>query len=173
MKYKIRIGEKEYDLQVENHYPQLRLFHEGKPVHYDLEVIRDPNLYSLILDGKHYRIWIEKKGNGTYQLFLDHQPVAVEVEDERGILRRLLNSTRKKAGGNTQVKAPMPGLVVKIEVEVDEIVKEGQGMVVIEAMKMENEIRAPIAGRVKKIFVKQGQAIDKDAVLAEISEPEP
>lgn len=92
-----------------------------------------------------------------------------QVVDER--TRRLRDMTGGARGGSAGavVKAPMPGRVVRLEVEPGALVRQGQGLVVLEAMKMENELTAPIAGRVTAIPVQTGQAVLKGAVLVELS----
>jgi biotin carboxyl carrier protein len=70
--------------------------------------------------------------------------------------------------GEVAVKAPMPGLVVAVAATSGQEVKIGQGLIILEAMKMENELRAPRAGRVKAIRVSPGQVVDKDQVLVVI-----
>jgi biotin carboxyl carrier protein len=74
------------------------------------------------------------------------------------------NAAQKK---RARLRAPMPGLIVRIEVEVGHEVKRGDGLIVIEAMKMENELKAPYAGKIKSINVLQSQAVEKNQVLLE------
>ena len=76
-------------------------------------------------------------------------------------------SAGQKAGGPTTLKAPMPGLVVRVAVEAGAKVEAGAPLVVLEAMKMENELRATSAGVVKGVKVKAGQAVEKGQVLVE------
>jgi biotin carboxyl carrier protein len=71
-----------------------------------------------------------------------------------------------------EIQAPMPGLVIAVEVEEGQSVAAGQGIVVIEAMKMENEITAPAAGRVRAIAVAPGEAVERGALLCRIEPPE-
>jgi pyruvate carboxylase subunit B len=73
-------------------------------------------------------------------------------------------------GGESIVKAPMPGLVLRVEVEAGQRVEVGSGLVVLEAMKMENEIRSPRRGVVRRVWVQAGQAVEKGAELVEIRE---
>jgi len=169
MRYRVRIGEKTYELEVEDNHSQLKLYLDGKPVDFDYEIIHESGLYSLILGGKHYRIWVENQKNGTYLLKLNQKSISAEVENERQALRRLL--TPRKGGGGTAavVKAPMPGMVLRIDARQGQTVAMGQGLAVIEAMKMENEIRSPVEGVVKKIHIQQGQAVEKGAPLFEIT----
>ena len=77
--------------------------------------------------------------------------------------------TAEWGGAGGKVKAPMPGLVLRVEVEEGQTVAAGAGLVVLEAMKMENEIKAPVAGRVVAVHVIGGQAVDKGMVLVEVT----
>jgi pyruvate carboxylase subunit B len=89
----------------------------------------------------------------------------VEVLDERTRHIRSLVGAGKAPSGGGAVKAPMPGLVVKVLVEAGATVAAGQGLVVLEAMKMENEIKAMAPGVVDSVAVKAGQAVEKGAPL--------
>ena len=71
--------------------------------------------------------------------------------------------------GPSALRAPMPGMVIKIEVEEGQQVSAGQGLVIVEAMKMENELRSPGEARVGRILVEEGTAVEKDQVLMEFS----
>ncbi len=96
---------------------------------------------------------------------------AVDVVDERTRqLEELAGGPGKGRVGGI-LKAPMPGLVLRVEVEEGQIVEAGTGVVVLEAMKMENEIKAPAPGVVKVVHVSEGQAVDKGVPLVEITEP--
>jgi len=88
----------------------------------------------------------------------------IEVEPERrGV------ATRSSAAGPGNVQAPMPGRVLKVLVAEGERVEAGAGLVVIEAMKMENEIMAPSAGTVQRVLVRAGDAVERDALLVELA----
>jgi biotin carboxyl carrier protein len=78
---------------------------------------------------------------------------------------------RKGAGGATDVKAPMPGMVVAVHVEVGQAVKKNESLLSLHAMKLENDIRAPREGIVKEIRVKQGDVLEKGAVMIRIAPP--
>ncbi len=88
----------------------------------------------------------------------------VQVVSERERTRRQLRSA-SHVPVRMEVRAPMPALVVKVEVSKGETVREGQGLVILEAMKMENEIRAHAAGKVKEIYIRGGEAVEKDGLL--------
>ena len=89
----------------------------------------------------------------------------VSVESERGRLLRRYTRSTEGTGAKLEVHAPMPAMVIKLEVSVGEEVRAGQSLVVLEAMKMENEILAPTAGRVKAIYVSAGKPVEKGELL--------
>jgi len=99
--------------------------------------------------------------------------VEVTVRDER--TRETAALTTAAPGGTAPavVRAPMPGLVVRVEVADGQRVDAGAGLVVVEAMKMENELRAPRAGMVQTVHVAVGQAVEKGMPLVTLGSPEP
>ena len=93
----------------------------------------------------------------------------VEVQDDRSRQIEALTGQGRKAAVGGVVKAPMPGLVVRVEVSQGEAVEAGAGLVVVEAMKMENELRASHKGVVEQIHVSAGQRVEKGAPLVTLS----
>ena len=94
--------------------------------------------------------------------------VSVEVQDERSArLARFGGATSKQAGRET-ITAPMPGLVVRVNVETGQEVTAGESLVVLQAMKMENELGSPRDGRIKAVSVEPGQAVEQGQVLVEL-----
>jgi biotin carboxyl carrier protein len=91
---------------------------------------------------------------------------AVVLDDRQRTIREMVTATAA-ARGPQPIKAPMPGMVVKVEVDVGDRVELGQGIVVVEAMKMENELQAQAIGVVRRVHVEPGQAVEKDQVLVE------
>ena len=105
---------------------------------------------------------------GAYTLWLDGWRFEVEAVDERTRAIRELSGTSAGPAGPAPLKAPMPGLIVRVNVAVGDQVVAGQGLVVMEAMKMENELRAAAVGRVKSIVAVPDTAVDKGALLIEL-----
>jgi pyruvate carboxylase subunit B len=97
--------------------------------------------------------------------------VSAEVVDERTRAIRALTGRSGAAAGPRPVRAPMPGLVVRVEVEAGQSVVAGQGVVIMEAMKMENELRAETGGVVARVHAVPGAAVEKGAVLVEFVPP--
>jgi len=105
---------------------------------------------------------------GRYTLAIDGHRYDIEALDERTHAIRELSGGSAAPTGHAPLKAPMPGLVVRVSVAVGDTVSAGQGLVAIEAMKMENELRCVAGGRVKAIHASVGQAVEKGALLVEI-----
>jgi biotin carboxyl carrier protein len=108
------------------------------------------------------------ESRGRYTLWLDGFRYEVEALDERTRAIRDLSGASAAATGPAPLKAPMPGLVVRVAVQRGDDVVAGQGLVVMEAMKMENELRAASPGKVKAVHVQPGTAVDKGALLIEL-----
>ncbi len=96
----------------------------------------------------------------------------VEVQDDRSRQIEALTGQGRKVAAGGVVKAPMPGLVVRVEVSEGKAVEVGEALVVVEAMKMENELRATYKGVVERIHVKAGDRVEKGAPLVTLS-PQP
>jgi acetyl/propionyl-CoA carboxylase alpha subunit len=113
-----------------------------------------------------YRLIVERReGRGRYTLWIDGYRFDVEALDERTRAIRELARAHAAATGPAPIKAPMPGLIVRINVKPGDAVEAGQGVVVMEAMKMENELRAIAGGTVRSVEVVAGQAVEKGALL--------
>jgi pyruvate carboxylase subunit B len=107
-------------------------------------------------------------GRGSYTIWMGGYRFVVEALDERARAIRDITAKATAPSGPAPVVAPMPGLIVRISVNAGDQVSAGQGLVVMEAMKMENELRAPGAGRVRTVRVEPGTAVEKGAVLVEL-----
>jgi pyruvate carboxylase subunit B len=105
---------------------------------------------------------------GDYTLWVDGYRFDVEALDDRTAAIRELSKLSTAAAGPAPLVAPMPGLIVRVNVQPGDKVGQGQGLVVMEAMKMENELRAQAAGAVKAVNVKPGMAVEKGTILIEM-----
>jgi biotin carboxyl carrier protein len=119
--------------------------------------------YSVILDD--VTVTIAASGSsGRFEAFSEACLHQIRVASERERFRKQLRTT-SHGPLRTEIRAPMPALVVKLEVSEGDSVHEGQGLVILEAMKMENEIKAHAAGKVKEVRVARGKAVEKDEIL--------
>ncbi len=104
---------------------------------------------------------------GAYTLWVDGFRFEGEALDERTRAIRDITAESSKSTGPAALVAPMPGLIVRVNVAAGDAVQSGQGLIVMEAMKMENELRATAAGKVKTVLVEPGKAVEKGAVLVD------
>lgn len=140
----------------------------GNPI--TLEPIPGSPLWLLRVGDTVHRVIVRPgAGPGLYTLSLDGYRFSIDAVDERGRSIRELARAAAASSGPAPLKAPMPGLITRILVAPGDKVTEGQGLVVMEAMKMENELRSPNAGTVRAVTVTPGTAVEKGAVLVELS----
>jgi pyruvate carboxylase subunit B len=126
----------------------------------------------LTLDGEPVVLGLDGHGAAGWRVVHEGATHEVRVEDERTRELRSRAPVPQRLGGAALLKAPMPGLVVRIAVHEGEVVAAGAGVLVLEAMKMENELKAPRAGVIKRLRVAAGQTVEKGAVLLEIGAEE-
>ncbi|HEY9229766.1 MAG TPA: biotin/lipoyl-containing protein [Gemmatimonadaceae bacterium] len=165
MKYFVRLNGDEHEVLL-----------DGEGVHVDGESVEahveeiDGTPVRLVRIGDEIHRVVVRRGptRGTYTLWLDGYRFDVEALDERTRAIRELSGASAGPTGPAPLKAPMPGLIVRINVQVGDAVQAGQGLVVMEAMKMENELRAQAAGKVKAIVAEPGSAVEKGALLIEL-----
>lgn len=121
---------------------------------------------SMLVDGRSHAIEFEEHKD-VVQVLLGNQVNRIDIVDERRA--RLREATKGfTAEGKQIITAPMPGKVVKVLVKLGDEVKEGQGLVVVEAMKMENELKSPKAGKIVELVAKEGTAVENGAKLAAV-----
>ena len=118
---------------------------------------------SMIIDGQSHSVEFDEKGDEV-DVLLNGQYTRFDVADERK-LRLRAASAGFVVEGRQVVTAPMPGKIVKIFVKVGDEVTEGQGVAVVEAMKMENELKSPKAGKVTEIITREGATVENGAPL--------
>ncbi|HET7231829.1 MAG TPA: biotin/lipoyl-containing protein [Longimicrobium sp.] len=161
MKYFVTVGDRVVEVDLTGSQPVV----DGTPVQARMAVLPGTTVRSLEVDGRSHTLSARPGDKrGRWQIALGRERFSVEAVDER------TRAIREMTGGGEAetektVVAPMPGLVLKIEVEVGQAVKAGQGVVIVEAMKMENELKAPADGTVAKILVQERQTVDKGATL--------
>ena len=130
---------------------------DGMTVHVDV-VKSGLTIYSIIEDGQQFEAMVDEKGAHGFDVLVGGRIFHLESVDER--TRLLAASAKTVASGPQTVEAEMPGKVVKINVEVGAEVTEGEGVMIVEAMKMENEIPSPIDGVVKQVSVAEGDTVE-------------
>jgi biotin carboxyl carrier protein len=142
---------------------------DGEHIDVDLQHIMGNTVYSMLMDGRSHEVYATIE-DGSWRILLDGERYEVTVEDQRTRMLKVLGGPDKKLVGDVQVKAPMPGLVTKILVEPGQAIATHAPLIILEAMKMENELRAPRAGVIKEIRVSPNQTVDLQQVLLILGE---
>ena len=163
MNYTVNIGKHSYQLSIQETGEGLQVSLDGEDLHVDMAPVA-PEVYSLLVDGRSYEVQVRGREDG-YQVFFGPRHYDVMVEDERARMIRELSAGARTHERPREIRAAMPGLVVKVEVREGDQVKPGDGLVVVEAMKMENEIRAQQIGVIKQLFVQPGVTVDQGQTL--------
>lgn len=145
---------------------------DGEPVDVALAHVNGSHVRSLLMDGASHRLLAHKGAGGAWEIHVNGRRYDAEAIDERTRAIREMTGSGSGASGPKPVRAPMPGLVVKIEVAVGDRVEAGQGVAIVEAMKMENELKAESAAVVREILVEAGQAVEKDQILIDLADPD-
>ncbi len=143
---------------------------DGHGVLANVEEIEGTPVRIVTIGSEVHRVVVRKGSTrGAYTLWVGGFRFDGEALDERTRAIRDISAVSAKASGPAPVVAPMPGLIVRVSVAVGDQVQAGQGVVVMEAMKMENELRAAASGTVKSINVEPGKAVEKGTVLVELT----
>jgi biotin carboxyl carrier protein len=168
MKYQLHIDGRPLSVElfrpVENS-SQLIATIDGRELAADVVEIA-PGTYSILIGGRSFEVRLEKAGNGLRASAGDRE-FHIEINDPRSWRRGRAEGIERE--GHQQILAPMPGKVVRVLVALGEQVKAGQGLLVVEAMKMQNEVRSPKTGTVEQLSAKEGQAVNAGEILAVVA----
>jgi biotin carboxyl carrier protein len=137
---------------------------DGRPVPVDM--VRNGERWSLLVGARSYDVAVERTGSFDRTVYLDGNAIALSLSNGRARRGRAEGSG---GAGPMRIVAPMPGRVVKLLVSTGEHVAARQGLVVVEAMKMENELRAPRAGTVTELAVAAGTSVEAGTLLVVVT----
>ena len=140
----------------------------GKVYEVDFESVVGQPVYSLIVDGRSHEGYVQPSEEDTLQVLLRGRLYPVSVVDEREKRLRAAAGGGVAETGEFHLKAPMPGLVVAIPVAEGQAVKKGQVLLVLESMKMQNELKAPRDGVIHRIKIKVGESVEQKQSLLSV-----
>jgi biotin carboxyl carrier protein len=167
MKFEVQLsgrsGEKTSIVELERVAAGWRVILDGQIIDADAVEIA-PHTFSILLNGQSHEIRVTPASGGKLILQTGAQEFTAEVIDPRSWSGRRPGHT--EAEGRQQILAPMPGKIVRWLVKAGDRVEAGQGLLVVEAMKMQNEIRSPKSGTVERVLAKEGQPVTAGEVLA-------
>lgn len=164
MPYITKIGDEEFTIEI---LDDRRVILNGKEYIVDFDALSDQPVYSLVVDGQSYEALVYP-GEDLWQVLMLGRYYPAKVEDERD---QKLHSTNLKSavrGKIFQLKAPMPGLIIDIPVEESQKVKEGDVLIILESMKMQNEMKSTRDGVVKRIYVEAGESVVQHQTLISV-----
>lgn len=168
MKYYTKVNDKEYVIDITNGDTILI---NDETYNIDFRILPISGLASLLLNNQSLEAVVEERDN-HWEVLTKGELYNVSVLDERTFRLAQARGTDLGDSGETTVKAPMPGLIIKVLVEEGEVVESGAQVVILESMKMENELRAPRGGVVTAVKTTAGASVEKDQVLVVIGDPE-
>jgi acetyl/propionyl-CoA carboxylase alpha subunit len=165
MRYITTIGERQFLIEIVDEH---NILVDGIAYRVDFESISDQPVYSLLLDGQSYESYVYPDED-YWQVLLRGVLYPAFIEDERE--KRLRSSGRSSIAEREEylLKAPMPGLVVSLPVVEGQTIAKGDVLVILESMKMQNELRSPRAGTVSRIRVKAGDSVELKQTLLSVS----
>lgn len=168
MRYYVTIAGRTHEVEL----AESAVIVDGRRIDCDLAAVPGTETRHLLADGRSLLL-AARRGErpGDWELNVGGVRYEVSVEDERTRAIRSRVQAADAGRGPRPVRAPMPGLVVRVEVSAGDRVAAGQGVVIVEAMKMQNELKVEAAGIVSKVHVEAGRVVEKGTVLMEFDEP--
>jgi biotin carboxyl carrier protein len=168
MKYITTIDDEIFEVEILNdHQVQLN----GKTYAVNFEEISSEMIYSLIVDGNSYEVLIYEEEK-EWKILMQGTMYNAEVIDEREKRLRDASGELALSSGEYTLQAPMPGLVVKVPVKEGKKVKKGDVLVILESMKMQNELKSPHKGTITEVNIKKGDRVEKREAMVVIEPDE-
>lgn len=175
MRYYVSVDDQVYEIVID--HPD-RMLMDGLEFAADMRPVSGGQLYSLLLDNTSYEVVLDPEGEqrntgavsarSVYGVMVSGRRYVVRVQDERSRRLALADRSLRAPEGELAVKAPIPGLIVRVVVTSGQSVMEGETVLILEAMKMENELRAPRAGTIHEVRVEPGMQVATGQVLVTI-----
>jgi biotin carboxyl carrier protein len=164
MKYVTTINSNEFTVDVlDDHHVLIN----NQVYQVDFHPVSDQPVYSLLIDGKSYEAYVYPVDD-AWQVLLFGNQYSAQVEDEREHRLRSAKPDFVQAGSEFHLKAPMPGLVVLVAVEDGQKIQKGDVLVILESMKMQNELKSPRDGIVTRIRISSGESVEQRQIMLSV-----
>jgi biotin carboxyl carrier protein len=168
MKFSATIQDRSFEIEVKKENDKVLVMVDNEPTELKYETDRRGLLSALIIDGKRYELRCDDR-TGIYKVYLWQKPYEVSFSGIETNPSQLPEAELRRASSTHRIiKAPMSGLVIAIHTTQDKEVKQGDSLILLEAMKMQNEIRSPIAAKVLQIYPTVGKSVEKGDKLIEL-----
>jgi len=133
----------------------------GSTINYELEEI-NYQTYILRVNNIFYEISSEQTNNEEFSFLVNGNKIDLIARTElQERAKNLIDTARSSLGSSVEIKAPMPGMILKINKNIGDEINEGDSVLILEAMKMENDLKSPASGKIKKLFVNEGSSVEK------------
>ena len=169
MKYIATINGNEYLIEYDE---QQEIYVNGERFKIDLDKVGEGNLYSLLLNQRSLEVAATVTDRDSWEIMLGGEAYAVKVQDERAYRLAKARGELDADSGTVPTKSPMPGVIVRVPVSAGDVIGKGDTLVILESMKMENELKATRDGIILEVKVSAGDSVEKDAVLVVVGDVE-
>ena len=166
MKFEAYLDNQSLPVEINQSGPRVELQIQGEYYKADIFDV-SPGRYSIIWGGKVFDVHVDALRNGEFHVSLRDRRIALELVDPRKL--KSLRQRHADSSGEVSISSPMPGKVVRLLVTEGQSVEPGQGVVVVEAMKMQNELKAPRSGTVKSLNAHEGKTVNAGEELMVIA----
>ena len=162
--YKASVSKKSFEIVNQNH----QLFIDGIPLDWDIVEVSN-GYFHILINRKSYRAEVVKAdpASKSFAMKINGKVYSVTLKDKFDLLLEKMGMNNGSSGKANHVKAPMPGLIIDLRVKEGDTVMPGDALLILEAMKMENMIKASAQSIVKSVKVKKGDSVEKNQVLIE------
>lgn len=164
MKYIAEVDGLEFPIEILDEH---HICFGGEVIEVDLAAVSGQPLYSLIVNGESFEGYVYPDER-SWQVLLLGRSYSISIEDEREKRLRATDTGSVTPGREFILKAPMPGLAIAVPIEEGQKVEKGQILVILESMKMQNELRAPFSGNVVRLKIKAGESVQQKQILLNI-----
>lgn len=167
MKYISIVGDNEYVIEIDQE-GQVQV--NDQPLSVDFQQLTEGGIISLLIDNRSLEAIVEER-NDHWEVLIRGELYSVAVQDERAYRLGKARGLSNDITGEALMKSPMPGLIIAVSVTEGQAVAKGDQVIILESMKMENELRSPRDGVVKHIYVESGATVEKNQILVSIGDP--
>ena len=167
MKYITIVNDQEYIIEI-GHEGQIEV--DGQEYAIDFEQLSEGGILSLLLNNRSLEAIVEEREQ-DWEVLIHGELYTVFVQDEQAYRLAKDRGVSLDETGEALVKSPMPGLIIAVPVEVGQVVKKGDKVIILESMKMENELSSPKDGLVANIYIEPGASVEKNQILIAIGDP--
>ncbi|HEX7975020.1 MAG TPA: biotin/lipoyl-containing protein [Anaerolineales bacterium] len=164
MKYITTIGEREFVVEI---LDECHVIVDGTVYDVDFNTVGGQPVYSLLVDGRSYEAYVYPTDE-AWQVLLHGRLFPVYVEDEREKRLRAASETSAAEWMDFHLKAPMPGMVIAVPISEGQEVKKGDVLIILESMKMQNELKSPRDGVITRVRVKPGDSVEQRQTLLSV-----